>query len=359
MHKTNNYNKNMKKILTTTALIGSTLIASTGLSSAQVSVTGQLDLSYKALSDTSAPANSYSGFGRESQLNVAYKGKLNNGIGFNAGFSWEFDGNEAGTAAANNGATAENTYLDFIVDKTTISIGADHIMNPDFEITNIAGGKADIDDVTYGIQSTAGGLAFANRKANMASESFGVGIVQDFGVAKVMVNYVPSITAGQAGNDNGQSTRGQVESGNSQIEAMIDGNFGITGARAFYYKGKSNSDTGGTSVDLEGHKYGASYNFGQFTVAASKAQTTSTANLEVNRTDLGVAYAVSKDLTVNLIRTKSDKTGLTSDEVLKAVNIGYNLGPVTLNAWYAEAADFGGVAGKDGKSFMLMTTTKF
>jgi len=359
MHKTNNYNKNMKKILTTTALIGSTLIASTGLSSAQVSVTGQLDLSYKALSDKVAPANSYSGFGRESQLNVAYKGKLNNGIGFNAGFSWEFDGNEAATTAGNNGATAENTYLDFIVDKTTISIGADHIMNPDFEITNVAGGKADIDDVTYGIQGSAGGLAFANRKANMASESFGVGIVQDFGVAKVMVNYVPSVTAGQAGNDNGQSTRGQVESGNSQIEAMIDGNFGITGARAFYYKGKSNSDTGGTTVDLEGHKYGASYNFGQFTVAASKAQTTSTANLEVNRTDLGVAYAVSKDLTVNLIRTKADKTGLTADEVLKAVNIGYNLGPVTLNAWYAEASDFGGVSGKDGKSFMLMTTTKF
>ena len=41
----------MKKILTTTALIGSTLIASSGLSSAQVSMTGQLDLSYKAIAD--------------------------------------------------------------------------------------------------------------------------------------------------------------------------------------------------------------------------------------------------------------------------------------------------------------------
>jgi len=349
----------MKKILTTTALIGSTLIAGTSLSSAQVSVTGQLDLSYKSLTDSSLPKNSYSGFGRESQLNVAYKGKLNNGIGFNAGFSWEFDGNEAGTAAANNAATAENTYLDFIIDKTTISISADHVMNPDFNITNIAGGKADIDDVTYGINGSAGGLAYTARKANMASESFGLGVTQDFGVAKVLVNYVPSITGGQAGNDNGQSTRGQVESGNSQIEAMIDGNFGITGARAFYYQGKSNSDTGGTTVDLEGKKYGASYNFGQFTLAAEKAVATSSANVETNRQDLGVAYAVNKDITVNLIRTKTSQSDKAVDETLKAVNVGYNLGPITLNAWYATANDFGGAAGVDGKSFMLMTTTKF
>jgi hypothetical protein len=349
----------MKKILTTTALIGSTLIAGTSLSSAQVSMTGQLDLSYKSLTDTSTPKNSYSGFGRESQLNVGYKGKLNNGIGFNAGFSWEFDGNEAGTPAANNAATAENTYLDFIIDKTTISISADHVMNPDFMITNIAGGKADIDDVTYGIAGTPGGLAYTARKANMASESFGLGVTQDFGVAKVLVNYVPSITTGQSGNDNGQSTRGQVESGNSQIEAMIDGNFGITGARAFYYQGKSNSDTGGTSVDLEGKKYGASYNFGQFTLAAEKAIATATTNVETNRKDLGIAYSVNKDLTVNLIRTKTSQSDKTVDETLKAVNVGYNLGPITLNAWYATASDFGGAAGVDGKSFMLMTTTKF
>jgi len=350
----------MKKILTTTALIGSTLIAGTSLSSAQVSVTGQLDLSYKSLTDKVNPKYSYSGFGRESQLNVGYKGKLNNGIGFNAGFSWEFDGNEAATTAGANAATAENTYLDFIIDKTTISISADHVMNPDFNITNIAGGKADIDDVLYGIGATKDlGLAFTARKANMASESFGLGVTQDFGVAKVLVNYVPSRTAGQAGNDNQQSTRGDVESGNSQVEAMIDGNFGITGARAFYYQGKSKSDTGGTSVDLTGKKYGASYNFGQFTLAAEKADLTSTANVDTNRTDYGVAYAVNKDLTVNLIRTKTSQSDKAVDETLKAVNVGYNLGPITLNAWYATASDYNGVAGADGKTFMLMTTTKF
>ena len=349
----------MKKILTTTALIGSTLIASGSLSSAQVTMTGQLDLSYKALTDKNTHANSYSGFGRESQLNVGYKGKLSNGIGFNAGFSWEFDGNDGATQAAQNGATAENTYIDFIIDKTTVTIGADHVMNPDFQITNIAGGKADIDDVTYGIAGSAGGLAYTARKANMASESFGIGVTQDFGVAKVLINYTPSRTAGLAGNDNGQSTRGQVEDGNSQVEAMIDGNFGIQGARAFYYKGKSNSDTGGTSVDLEGHKYGASYNFGQFTVAAEKSVVTSTANVDTDRKDLGVAYAVNKDLTVNLIRTKTSASNKSADETLKAINIGYNLGPITLNTWYATASDFGGNAGVDGKSFMLMTTTKF
>ena len=90
----------MKKILTTTALVGSTLLASATMSSAQVSITGQLDLGYKAQSTSNTAANSYRGFTRESQLNFGYKGKLNNGIGFNAGFSWEVDSNEDATTAA-------------------------------------------------------------------------------------------------------------------------------------------------------------------------------------------------------------------------------------------------------------------
>ena len=351
----------MKKILTTTALVGSTLLASATMSSAQVSVTGQLDLGYKALATTNTPANSYRGFVRESQINVGYKGKLNNGIGFNAGFSWEVDGNEAATVAAQNGMFAENTYLDFVMDKTTLSFSADHVQNPDFEITNIAGGKADLDDVTYGIKG-AEGKGYGLRAANSAYQAFGFGLTQDFGVAKASVIYSPSRTSGLAGADTvGGQTKGDMENGNSQLEFMIDGNFGVKGLRAFYYQGVSESDAGSSAAnDLKGRRIGASYNFGEFTVAASQVDTESTANSNNNakKKDIGAAYAVSKDLTIGVIRQTTASDG-NATETLKGINIGYNLGPVTLNTWYATADDFNGVAGQEGKVLMFITTTKF
>jgi len=351
----------MKKILTTTALVGSTLLASATMSSAQVTITGQLDLGYKAQSTTGTPAQSYRGFTRESQINVGYKGKLNNGIGFNAGFSWEVDGNEAATTAAMNGMFAENTYLDFVMDKTTLSFSADHVQNPDFEITNVAGGKADLDDVTYGIKG-AEGKGYGLRNSNSAYQAFGFGLTQDFGVAKASVIYSPSRTSGLAGADNtGATTKGDMENGNSQLEFMIDGNFGVKGLRAFYYQGVSESDAGSSAAnDLKGRKIGASYNFGEFTVAASQVDTESTANSNNNakKKDIGLAYAVSKDLTIGVMRETTASDGAAT-ETLKGINIGYNLGPVTLNTWYATADDFNGVAGQEGKVLMFITTTKF
>ena len=351
----------MKKILTTTALVGATLLAGANVSSAQVSITGQLDLSFKTLSSDNNPVNSYQGFGRESQINFGYKGKLNNGIGFNAGFSWEIDGNET----TGNASWSENTYLDFVMDKTTLTVSADHIQNPDFEITNIAGGKADIDDVVSGIRGIEALASTSNTKnGNSAYQAYGFGVIQDFGVAKASIFYAPNRASGLAGADHsGGETKTTVEgSNNSQWEVMVDGNFGVNGARAFYYQGKSESTipgTAGSGNDLEGQKYGLSYNFGQFTLAASKAKNTAVTNVSTTTNSLGAAYAINKDLTLNVIRANTSGGGAATTESLKGVNLGYNLGPITLNTWYADASDMGGVSGNDGKVFMLMTTTKF
>jgi hypothetical protein len=130
----------------TTALISS--LFGLGLSSvsvAQTTISGNLDLAYNAVS-SNAVGGSYRAIGRETQINIANKGKLSNGMDYAAGFSWEIDGGEAlgnSTAGANNdssNATNENVYIDFFYNKDSyVSISNDHVPNTDVTITNLVG----------------------------------------------------------------------------------------------------------------------------------------------------------------------------------------------------------------------------
>jgi hypothetical protein len=364
----------MKKILCTTALVGTTILTGVNISAAQTTITGQLDLSYKSISSSgntvaTGTAASYRGFGKESQINFANKGKLAvGGLSYAAGFSLEADGAETLTAAAHT----ENTYLDIISGNTTLSISADHIQNPDFEITNIAGGKADIDDVAHGI----GGVSTlaATHKTNDANTSFqapSISLIQSIpDIARVSFSYAPSNTnAGAVADTQAVIKSASADAGQSQYDIMIDGSFGVKGARAFYAMNKAQSETPGvaaTASDRKGQKYGASYNFGQVTLAASKSSVQSTSNVDADTTSFAIAYAINKDATINLIRAKTNAQGIattaiatTLDEKLTGVNIGYNLGPVTLNAWYVDGDNVGGAATGEGKVAMLIATTKF
>ena len=83
----------MKNKLLTTALVSSMLGAGITASVAQTTVSGNLDLSYMAYSakGNTGAVNSFRGFGKESQINLANKGKLNNGMDYAAGLSLEYD----------------------------------------------------------------------------------------------------------------------------------------------------------------------------------------------------------------------------------------------------------------------------
>jgi hypothetical protein len=375
----------MKKILSTTAL-ASALLLSANYGYAQTTITGQLDLGYKAYEakKTGKTSESYRGATRETQINVQNKGKLSNGIDYVAGFAWEIDGSEsvsnAGTASENSGTThgafSENTYINFISGNTTLHLGADHIQNPNFEITNLAGGVADIDDLVAdrrqaGVSPTSAlGASLAQVHgtvdAGSASQAHGIGLIQNFGVARASIFYAPGGAA--MANDGAFNSLG-TDAGQSQIEAMVRGNMGVKGLDAFIYRGVQDSDTPGvasTSEDKTGTKYGLSYNFGQFSVAASQSKVTSTSSIDAKTTSLGAAFAVNKDLTVGLIHSKTEADGVlttaravTPDEKLKAINIGYNLGPVVANAVLVDSENVGGVAGTDPRVFFVNLTTKF
>ena len=366
----------MKKILCTTALVGTTILTGVNISAAQTTITGQLDLTYKSVSSggntaATGTAQSYRGFGKETQINVANRGKLNvGGLDYAAGFSVEIDGNEA----FGNGIHNENTFIDIIKGNTTVSFSADHIMNPDFEITNIAGGKADIDDVAAGIGGGATGTLaaiHATTNANSSYQAYSFGVTQNIpNFARVALSYSPSNTnSGAVADTQAVAKAASNDAGNSQYDIMIDGNFGITGARAFYAYNVAQSETPGlaaTANDRTGQKFGASYNFGQITLAASRSDVTSTSDVNAKTNSMSIAYALDKDTTISLVRAKTNADGVLTtakgaslDEKLTGLNIGYNLGPITLNAWYVDGDGVGGVATGEGQAAMLLATTRF
>ena len=360
----------MKNMLTRTALVGSALLLSATLANAQTTVSGNLAINYKGVSSDHASAvrKGYQYFGKEAQINIANKGKLSNGMEYAAGFSLELDGADANTTnnALLQGATNENTYIDFIAGNTTVTIGADHIQNPDNSMANLVG-IIDMDDAVSGVQGTsADAVTSFVTTANSAYQAYGVGVIQTIpNIGKISVNYTPDRTTGLVNGDtlsvnttNNKAT--QYDTGNSAYEIGFVGDLGVKGltVQAFF----NDSDSGIAGVgDLKGEMYGARYNFGQITVAAQRGKTKSAAApaITVESDSFGAAYAVTPALSVGVAYGKTDKTGTTAEEKIKQLSVGYNLGAVTVGASYAKVTDLGNTAAINGDTVVVQASTRF
>ena len=372
----------MKKLLATSALTCVAMLSSVTLSSAQTTVSGNLALGYKASSTTSGSTAgkviSYRSFTKESQVNLANKGKLNNGMDYAAGFSLEFDGNQGANnlavASTNDNlahATSENIYLNLILGNTTLHFGADHIQNGDTMITNIAGGLVDIDEVISGINNQLP-LFIAN--PNSAYEAYGVGLIHNFGPLTGSIYYAPNRNAAQALNNggnrgstdiNGTAVNAGADTGESQTEITLRGDLGVKGLTALAYYGMSESGSTADADKTTGLKLGARYTVGQITVAADYAETetaTLTTGIDVatESKSIGLGYALDKNVTLGLMHTRSVRNTLPGfTEKLTGINVGYNLGPVALNLNVAKGEDIGGVVNSTGRAALIHANVAF
>jgi predicted porin len=288
--------------------------------------------------------------------------------------------NATNTSTSNSlaGAFNENVYVDFIAGSTTFTIGADHIQNPDYTITNLVG-AADPDDLISGIN---GKFALYSPAKNSAYQAYGFGVVQDFGAAKLSFNYTPDRTTGLANNDTNSFTSTNstpiYDSGQSAYEIGLRGNFGNKDLDLgiFYNRSanggeKGTGDTvGGSSSDVIGKMLAASYTFGPAKVAYERAEATSGTDVTTKSDSIGLAYAVNNNLSVGYtyVRTKSDaNTGNTvttslpnTKEKISQISVGYNLGPVMVAATYGQVSDIGGITTNgDGQALLVRTGVKF
>lgn len=344
----------MKKLILTTALIGSTLVAGNAI--AQTSITGSMMLSYKA-SDSQAASgtttNSGRGFGNEQQINVQNKGKLNNGMDYAAGFSIENDGGQSTTLFN------ENVYIDFIAGNTTFTIGQDHIQNSDRSVAALIGMEAT--DLASGVNGTG---IFLGSVGSDPAASYHFGIIQTIpGVGKLSALYAPSDMSTQSASS---TEKNFIEDDNeSAYEIGFVGDFGVKGLNTYAFYNVSDTTThqratSGNVNDLKGNNIGISYNFGSTTIGIDRKENKAiTNNADTKQVQIGVANAVSPQLSVGAFYAKSDKEGTAADAKAKFINIGYNLGPVALVAQFGKLENITGTANVDADVAYLRALTTF
>jgi hypothetical protein len=352
------------KLLLSTALVGGLIAGSAAI--AQTSVTGNLAVNYRAQSfDGANTKDSTRGFGRETQVNVQNKGKLNNGLDYAAGFSLEFDGNDrtntngaqSVSGTEGNSISNENVYVDFISGGTTFTIGVDHIQN----ITTAA--VPQIFDVMDNVAAGIGGKATNTIGAN-AKESMGFGVMQVIPGTGLTasLNYVPRL--GDFGTSE-QTAPSATNGNNSAYEYGIVGRdaFGVKGLGFRYFANKADAFAT-TNKDLEGQHYGVSYSAGQFAIGVEKHKQNRTAAAEtadsidqISKT-YSATYAVNKDLSLGVTHINTDISAA-QDEKITSVQVGYNLGAVAAVLAYSDLSDIGTTAGKDAKELQFRITAAF
>ena len=357
----------------TTALISSLFgLGLTSVSVAQTTVSGNLDLAYNAVS-SNAFGGSYRAVGRETQINIANKGKLSNGMDYAAGFSWEIDGNEVlgnNTANANNdsaNATNENVYIDFFYNKDSyISISNDHVPNTDVTITNLVGWGY------LGGQGTGNQTSLYPTSLN--DSGYGIGISHNLGPIRLSGTFVPNPDKdGATTQDTAHTlTNANDTNANSRIELLARGDLGVKGLDAFVGYAKQDKPSAGSAIDAtaqdpKGYRAAFKYNFGQVTVAgdyikaegrnittgataSAAAAATTTADHELTGKSAGIAYAITPTLSVGYTRSvaETNKAGY-ADEKVNHYAVGYNLGAVTIQAQVRDAKGVAGTAGVGGE----------
>ena len=397
------------KLLITTALASSLVV---GSAIAQTTITGSLGVSYKSVQGKNKSANGNS-FGKESQLNVANKGKLNiGGLSYAAGFSLEFDGADgiysytpAGTVTNSNTVVAaafgslqsqqtisgtfagsarqtgtsgwhlENNYIDIISESTgtTLTVSQDHIQNARGGMANIVGQHAE--DFTGGVNKTTTSLAM-DYAGTFVAESFGVGIVQNVGkLGKVSYLYVPNHTASAVSvtQDGTTQSAGVVADDADAIlggdnkptayEYGFIGDLGVKGLTVKAFRSEEGRIQGNVNKTY-GQNLGIKYNYDVFTVGVNQMKqkvgaTTAAVRLETKQMEYGLGLAVNKDLSIGLYMNKAKKQGAAADEKTQSVAVGYSLGPVALSAQYGNVDNMGGVANKDANVLFMSLTTAF
>jgi hypothetical protein len=425
------------KLKLTTALVGSLVAISAGSALAQqattyydnggkdgTTVSGNMNFSYREqrVGSTNPSPINYSnlhGFGKEVQININNRGKLNNGWGYAAGFSIEADGSESGKGmttsgpgtntsqqtSAISGIYGENNFIDIMMGDTTLTVSADHIQSPDNNPTMMGAPSSYVRPYAMNASSvnystTLGKASTGLYPSSLQSpyENAGVGIIQKTSIGSFSAFYVPNRSSDGGsnssywGNDNGNTSTSYDYMGGklgTAYEVGFMGSLGVPGlmTSAWYNHSDLNNTkdaTVGYFGKMDGYKANATYAIGSTGLTAaveyavsdvpSAAASSSTAG-RIRAESVGLSYAITKDFTVAGTFAQSSlndgpnggyagsyvsANGGKANERIKVISAGYSLGAVALKGQYRESSNLGGAKASQAEhDFLIWSGVNF
>jgi len=335
------------KLLLTTAIASGMMISSAAL--AEVKVSGDVEATYRSVSYdlASEKKRGGSGLGIETNIIIGYKGDLDNGLKVSAGSIIE-DGE------------ADSEYLTIGGEVISFTVGQDvgnHLTS------TVVPHISDQDGTLYAQGSSTTANMFskvalvANQQGGKPHEPLHVSL--DAGVAggTATFRYTPSMASTQ-------SDSGIVDSGSSAIEIVYAGSLGVEGLKVQVGTARQTQedDSISTTDDKVLNKYGASYNFGQVTVGAQRQSYDSGAasNADTTQDTFAAVFAANDQIRIGARYTKVDKDGLTADEKMKTLEIGYNLGGLGIELAIGQMENVAGVAANgDADVYQIRTRQAF
>jgi hypothetical protein len=312
----------MKKLLATTALVGSVALSS--VSFAQTSITGSMDLTYRSTTGGAGQGDTF--FGRETQVNLANKGKLSNGMDYAAGFSLEFDGMQTRSGTATTSVDNETVYFAIINGGTTLAVGLEYIQNSK---QDLIGSVGDVIDEVATVTPGGTTLITNNFGAANVKEAMGVGVSQNLGNGlTASAIYVPNYDNTGGGN-NGQALTNTTGTNGAYEVGLRGANIGGSGINLNLWKNEVEKTTGDVEA-LGGKAFTIGYAKAPFSFDIGKMSTTATTGVDTDTKLAQISYSINKDITASLVRTESDRAGLAKEEQINSLMVGYSLGPVAL-----------------------------
>ena len=360
-----------KKLLSSTALVSALLISGAAL--AEFKIGGDHTATISMGSDdgatgTSAGQDSGTSIGNETNLMLSGTKDLTN-AGLKASYTGkiEFDG-----AASGN---PDHEY-ELKIQSGDFYVG--------FANDNGQSGRGSMTPfVSYPVGSTAAAIngaavAFAGDSYNSAvHQSNNIAFGGKVGTGNFVLRYAPNASTTETDDASAVNASTGTVNG-SGIMFAYNAKFGAAGINLGYTTvQRANESTNTTIDDAKEQRIGLSYDIGAAKVGADyiKFESGSATGASIgtasegrstsqdrNTTILGVAYPVSKDVTVGAYyqSTEDDSTSTTAqDEDVKMISIGYNLGGGSVALSILDMEDRNNAAGEDAQGIMITTKVGF
>lgn len=336
----------MKKLLTTTALIG--LVASSVSSYAETKIKGSIEQTYNTVSTGGTGTASGNGaLGQETNVKISSSKELDNGMTLSGHLQME---DNSGTAKS------DSTSIKLTSGAVSFEVGVDtgqHIHS------NI---NPRVDDNPFDSISLSGDDGM-NRYQAHDKQHVSVAYKTDAGT--LAINYAPD----GSGNGNGGGATDDI--GGSAMEISFKGSLGIDGLTVLAgqetIEANDSAGTAAGTLEEEEQVLSVSYGQGPWAVgythrAYDDGDAASATNSIETVTAISATYAISDTLSIGYESLTGEfENSAKLDEETDAITVGYNLGGLGVSFMYVESDNVAGgtTTASDKESFQIRTVYSF